>query len=238
MSVGQQDRDQNAGESGQHPQPQPPAQPKKRHRARTILGVTLAVFAVLMIIGAIAGTGDETGPAASSPTAEGTEPAVSSPTVETPTPAPTAPTASKSPSPTITKKTITETHKIPFTKKTTKDSSLAKGAREVRTKGVAGVRTLTYKVTLTDGVETSRKLLRTETTKKPVAQLIAIGTKQELQAEPSCDPNYGGACVPIASDVDCAGGSGNGPAYVQGPVTVISSDIYDLDRDGDGIACD
>lgn len=53
----------------------------------------------------------------------------------------------------------------------------------------------------------------------------------------SCDPNYSG-CVPIASDVDCAGGSGNGPAYVNGPITVIGSDIYDLDRDHDGIACE
>ena len=53
-----------------------------------------------------------------------------------------------------------------------------------------------------------------------------------------CDPNYSGACVPIASDVDCAGGSGNGPKYVNGPVHVVGSDIYDLDRDGDGIGCD
>lgn len=52
----------------------------------------------------------------------------------------------------------------------------------------------------------------------------------------SCDPNYTG-CVPIASDVDCAGGSGNGPAYVRGPVKVVGRDIYDLDRDGDGVAC-
>jgi hypothetical protein len=44
--------------------------------------------------------------------------------------------------------------------------------------------------------------------------------------------------VPITSDVDCAGGSGNGPAYVQGPVKVVGTDIYDLDRDGDGIGCD
>jgi hypothetical protein len=51
-----------------------------------------------------------------------------------------------------------------------------------------------------------------------------------------CDPNYSG-CVPIASDVDCAGGSGNGPAYT-GPVQVIVSDIYDLDSDGDGTACE
>lgn len=61
-----------------------------------------------------------------------------------------------------------------------------------------------------------------------------------MQLEPvsECDPNYSGACVPIASDVDCAGGSGNGPSYVQGPVNVVDEDIYDLDRDGDGVGCD
>lgn len=53
----------------------------------------------------------------------------------------------------------------------------------------------------------------------------------------NCDPNYSG-CVPIASDVDCAGGSGNGPAYVDGPVQIIGSDIYDLDRDNDGLGCE
>ncbi|WP_445165883.1 hypothetical protein ACTXG7_18590 [Mycolicibacterium sp. Dal123E01] len=54
----------------------------------------------------------------------------------------------------------------------------------------------------------------------------------------NCDPNYSGACVPIASDVDCASGSGNGPAYVKGPVTVVGKDIYDLDRDGNGTGCE
>ena len=52
-----------------------------------------------------------------------------------------------------------------------------------------------------------------------------------------CDPNYSG-CVPIASDVDCAGGKGNGPAYVKGPVKVIGKDIYGLDKDRDGIGCE
>jgi hypothetical protein len=52
-----------------------------------------------------------------------------------------------------------------------------------------------------------------------------------------CNPNYSG-CVPNDSDVDCAGGSGNGPSYVSGPVNVIGSDPYDLDRDGDGLACE
>jgi hypothetical protein len=52
-----------------------------------------------------------------------------------------------------------------------------------------------------------------------------------------CDPNYSG-CVPIASDVDCAGGSGNGPAYVKGPIRVVGTDVYGLDNDHDGIACE
>ena len=54
----------------------------------------------------------------------------------------------------------------------------------------------------------------------------------------SCDSNYSGACVPVASDVDCASGSGNGPAYVSGPVTVVGNDIYELDRDGNGTGCE
>ncbi len=52
-----------------------------------------------------------------------------------------------------------------------------------------------------------------------------------------CDPNYS-PCVPIARDVDCADGDGNGPAYVRGPVRIIGEDIYDLDGDGDGIGCE
>lgn len=57
-------------------------------------------------------------------------------------------------------------------------------------------------------------------------------------AAQDCHPSYAGVCVPIASDVDCASGSGNGPEYVQGPVEVIGPDEYGLDRDGDGIACE
>ena len=58
-------------------------------------------------------------------------------------------------------------------------------------------------------------------------------------AAQSCHPSYEGACVPAGvSDVDCAGGSGNGPYYVAGPVRVVGPDPYGLDRDGDGRACE
>ena len=70
------------------------------------------------------------------------------------------------------------------------------------------------------------------------AQQAAQAAPKQAAPPSNCDPNYAGTCVPISSDVDCAGGSGNGPAYVRGPVTVIGSDIYGLDSDHDGIGCE
>ncbi|MBI2008974.1 G5 domain-containing protein [Candidatus Saccharibacteria bacterium] len=140
-------------------------------------------------------------------------------------------------------KTEKTTDEIPFETKTINDSNLTSGKEEVRTEGVNGVKTKTFDVTYTNDKETNRVLVKEEITTQPVAKVIAKGTKVAKPApapapEPSnCDSNYSG-CVPIASDVDCAGGSGNGPAYVSGPITVRGSDIYDLDRDGDGIACE
>lgn len=61
---------------------------------------------------------------------------------------------------------------------------------------------------------------------------------EESAASSECHPSYEGACLdPNASDYDCEGGSGDGPSYT-GPVRVVGSDPYDLDRDGDGIACE
>jgi hypothetical protein len=55
----------------------------------------------------------------------------------------------------------------------------------------------------------------------------------------NCHPSYESACLdPTASDYDCAGGSGNGPKYVQGPVKVRPPDPFDLDADADGLGCE
>lgn len=76
-------------------------------------------------------------------------------------------------------------------------------------------------------------------TPKPTAKPTPKPTTKPI-ANTQCDPNYSGACVPSVypADVDCAGGSGNGPYYVKGPVTVTGSDRYQLDRDKDGYACE
>ena len=78
---------------------------------------------------------------------------------------------------------------------------------------------------------------RSVSTKAPV-QTAAPTTAAPSSPGGGCDPNYSG-CVPIDSDVDCAGGSGNGPSYVTGPVQIIGTDIYGLDGNPkNGIGCE
>ena len=52
-----------------------------------------------------------------------------------------------------------------------------------------------------------------------------------------CTPGYS-PCLPPASDYDCAGGSGDGPEYVYGTVTVTGYDPFGLDADNDGVGCE
>lgn len=156
---------------------------------------------------------------------------------------PAARTATPTPTPTRTQVTVTEP--IAYASVTVDDPNLDLGVTTVTTPGVAGVRTLTYSVTSRNGVEVDRTLVSDVVTVQPVDEVTNIGTRQPEPPpapapapEPACDPNYADACVPIADDVDCEGGSGNGPAYVAGPVRVVGSDIYGLDRDGNGIGCE
>jgi resuscitation-promoting factor RpfB len=194
---------------------------------RHAIVVTLALGG-LLTLGACGA--DVTAPETAS-TASAVAPSSEVSTSTEPTP---SDSASATATPVVEKSTVTERRAIPFGARRVRDATLAEGTTTVRTRGRTGIKTLVYEVTETDGVRTAKKLLRQTVTRRPVTRVVAVGTKQARQ----CDPNYSGACVPVASDVDCAGGSGNGPAYVQGPVRVVGDDIYDLDRDGDGTACD
>jgi hypothetical protein len=184
---------------------------------RRAMGAALAISG-LLVLGACGSDGVTPTVAATTTTAATATPSVSQTTA----------------TPVVEKRTITKRRAIPFATRRIHDPGLAKGTTRVRTRGVAGVKILTYEVTFTNGVRTGKKLISKVIAKAPVTRVIVVGTKET----PQCDPNYSGACVPIASDVDCAGGSGNGPAYVQGPVRVVGTDIYGLDADGDGIGCD
>ncbi|XRQ13298.1 G5 domain-containing protein [Actinomadura welshii] len=188
-----------------------------------VLPVIAGISAMLML-GACADLAES--PTAASDTTSSAAPSTASQASTT--------SAAPTPTPSVVKRTVKKNRKIPYKTKRVNDPGLAKGKTRVKRRGVTGIKTLTYEVTYTDGKATDRKLLREAITRRPRARIIAVGTKQARR----CHPNYSGACVPIASDVDCAGGSGNGPKYVSGPVRVVGDDVYDLDSDGDGTACE
>lgn len=157
---------------------------------------------------------------------------------QTPTPTP-----SPTPQVTVVEEVTTET--VDFDRLMKDDPNLASGKTSVTTEGVPGTRTLTYRVTYEEDREISRELISDVITAEPVAEVVARGTYVAPPPPPppppannGCDPNYADACVPIASDVDCAWGSGDGPAYFDGVARVVGRDIYGLDRDGDGWACE
>jgi len=93
---------------------------------------------------------------------------------------PVTPTATPMPKPTptavVTTRIVTATSPIPFTHVTVQAPSLAKGSSRLSVRGVNGVETTTYRVTLTNGVETSRVAISRQVTTKPVAQVTEAGT--------------------------------------------------------------
>lgn len=209
-----------------------------RVRSRGAAWAALGIAFALMFVGtaanaALGGPGSNPADAGTSSEAK---PFVSAPT-EKPSP---------SPKPT-TFEAVEETTVIPFERAAVDDPNIDVGQVLITTAGVAGTKVTTYRVKYVDGKEVSREVASEVVTLAPVNEVTSTGTRQPApppapvpfaQTGGGCHPSYSGVCVPFDSDVDCAGGSGDGPSYVSGPLSVIGNDEYDLDRDGDGIACD
>ena len=203
------------------------------------LGVTAAAAAVFLVTGSVS--------AAMLPNAGQAVEAEAAPaTAVQPSERPSAkPTRTPTPVATVRDEVVVEP--IAFAQVTVQDGAIPNGQTSVATAGRQGQKSLTYRVHLVDGVEVSRELIGEAVTLPPVDEVTTVGTyvapppPPPVAAAPQgngCDPNYADDCVPVASDVDCAGGSGNGPAYFGGIARVVGSDIYELDRDGDGYACE
>lgn len=212
-----------------------------RVRSRGAALAALGIALVLMFAGsganaALGGPGSNLNEAGTVATSTEPKPFAATPTAKpTPTPKPT------------TFEEIEESTAIPFERTTIDDPNIDVGQAPITTVGADGTKVTTYKVTYVDGVEVSRDVVREAVSVAPVNEVTSNGTRQPppppapvplVQPAAECHGSYAGVCVPIAEDVDCAGGSGDGPAYIRGPLRVVGEDVYDLDRDGDGIACD
>ncbi|MCR1232783.1 G5 domain-containing protein [Streptococcus suis] len=84
------------------------------------------------------------------------------------------------PSPVITTEEVTETKEEPYDTIRIKDPNLEEGKEEVATPGQAGVRTIVYTVTKTDGVETGRVVKSDEVTTPVINEVIRVGTKKTV----------------------------------------------------------
>ncbi|SDS29028.1 G5 domain-containing protein [Actinopolymorpha singaporensis] len=216
---------------------------------RPRLGHVVALTALLFLCGGTAACGaEQKNDAVSSATPSNTATPSHTPSQtpsQTPTPTSTPSPAAltqgtPSPTPTTVYRVVRTTETIPYESRTVNSAALKKGTIRLKQNGRNGLRTKVFRIAVRGGVEVGRTLVNT-TVREPVTQVTLRGTRVPRpapQPKSACDPNYTGACVPIASDVDCGGGSGNGPAYVYGTVKVVGTDIYDLDRDGDGYGCD
>ncbi|WP_080575325.1 G5 domain-containing protein [Microbacterium testaceum] len=176
-----------------------------------------------------------TAPASPTPKASPKQTPSSNP-LPTRTPAPSS-------TPVVRVSDVSVSSTIPFDHVSVDDGNLPRGQSRVDVGGVDGEKVSVFRVTTVDGVETGRTLVSESVSREPVSEVTAVGTYDvpPPAAEPpvseGCHPSYADACVPIDSDVDCAGGSGNGPSYFDGVARVVGPDEYDLDRDGDGWAC-
>jgi uncharacterized protein YabE (DUF348 family) len=82
---------------------------------------------------------------------------------------------------------VTETVAVPHDRVETKNPEAFVGEKTVTTEGVDGRQTITYRVTVTDGVETARETLGTTVDRAPVTEQVAVGTKARPTNAPAAD---------------------------------------------------
>jgi uncharacterized protein YabE (DUF348 family) len=85
----------------------------------------------------------------------------------------------------VTAKTVKSTQEVGFGTVQKNDSSLFKGQSKTVKAGEAGARVVTYRLVTVDGKTESKKAVKSVVTEKPVARVVAIGTKARPVAKPA-----------------------------------------------------
>lgn len=100
-------------------------------------------------------------------------------------PTKTKPSSGKvtTPKPVITTKNETKTQTIDFKTVKQNDNTLEKGKEVISREGVKGTKTIVYKITYTDGKQTSKVETSNTVTKQPVDKIVKVGTKEAPKKE-------------------------------------------------------
>jgi len=87
--------------------------------------------------------------------------------------------------------------------------------------------------------DNSETMATATATKTAATRAPIVSLKQPTVNTDGCDPSYPDVCLKDGiGDYDCAGGSGNGPNYIAGPIRVLPPDPFGLDRDHNGWGCE
>ncbi len=82
---------------------------------------------------------------------------------------------------------VSESVTLPFERVETQNPEAFVGEKTVTVKGADGRQTVTYRITVTDGVETARETLGTTVDKAPVTEQVTVGTKPRPTNSPAAD---------------------------------------------------
>jgi uncharacterized protein YabE (DUF348 family) len=85
----------------------------------------------------------------------------------------------------VTAKNVKATQEVGFGTVKKSDSSLFKGQSKTVKAGEPGARVVTYRLVTVDGKTESKKAVKSVVTEKPVARVVAIGTKARPVAKPA-----------------------------------------------------
>jgi uncharacterized protein YabE (DUF348 family) len=83
---------------------------------------------------------------------------------------------------------VTDVQTIDFKTVETSDPATVEGTRTVTTKGVKGEQAVTYRVTVTDGVQTGREQTGVTVTRAPVDQQVSVGAKPKPKPAAAAAP--------------------------------------------------
>ena len=81
-------------------------------------------------------------------------------------------------------RTETAQREVPFERRTVRDASIPAGETRLLEPGVTGIEELTYRITLEDGVEVERLLVRRGTLRESRAEVVLLGVQAEFKPVP------------------------------------------------------
>jgi uncharacterized protein YabE (DUF348 family) len=120
----------------------------------------------------------------------------------------------------VVTKRVTLQEDVAFPTSERKNSSMLEGEKKVVTKGVKGRRTAVYDVVKADGKITARRLVSATVTRKPVTQVVDVGTKQKPSSGGgSSSGNVGGSVDSLnwAALAECESGGNPNAVNSAGP---------------------